>query len=116
MVLEKNLAQLTQMYHQLINQRAQLKLDVQMKDKQLLRKTKKCDDNDKQVGTLKEDCKLYRVQCDELKEIIKKRVPDCEAILAQPIFSQAAPIYSSQANVVKPLRGGGGTSSLLILK
>ena len=110
-VLEKNVAQLTQMYHQIANQRATLSIDIQVKDKSLQRKAQKIEELEKQVGNLKDDSKFTRAQCDELKEIIRKRLSDAEQILIQPIFTQAAPTYAQQANLVRSLRGGGGVQS-----
>ncbi len=107
--MEKNVFQLNQMYHQIASQRATMSIDLQMKDKNLQRKMKKVDELEKQVTNLKEDTKNVRAQCDELKEIVRKKLPDAELILAQPIFTQVTPTYASQSNVVKALRGGGGT-------
>ncbi len=103
------------MYHQIANQRATLMIDVQMKDKSIQRKTQKIEEQEKQIANLKEDSKYIRAQCDELKEIVKKRLADAEQILSQPIFTQAAPTYAQQANVMKPLRGGGGITIFICL-
>lgn len=111
-VLEKNVTQLTQMYHQIANQRATLSIDVQMKDKSLKRKAQKIEELDKQIGNLKEDSKNLRAQADLLKEIVKKRLEDGEQILSQPVFTQATFTYTLQTNVVKPLRGGGGKDAI----
>eukprot|EP01022_Parablepharisma_sp_SALTPOND_P014511 TRINITY_DN197_c0_g1_i3.p1 TRINITY_DN197_c0_g1~~TRINITY_DN197_c0_g1_i3.p1 ORF type:complete len:948 (+),score=117.39 TRINITY_DN197_c0_g1_i3:5507-8350(+) len=109
-VLEKNVTQLTQMYHQIANQRAALLIDSQVKDKSIHRKDRKIEEQDKQIANLKGTSNLTRTQFEELKEIIRRRLPDAEEILSQPVFTQAVPTYASPWNVMKPLRGGGGNS------
>ena len=79
-----------------------------MKNNQLVRKTQKVEDYEKQIGKLKEDFKLLKMQSEELKNVIWDSVPNAEEIMAQPMFSQAKPFYLCQANVVKSIRGGGG--------
>lgn len=115
MVLEKNVNQLNQMYHQIANQRASLTIDLQMKEKNIQRKTQRIGELEKQINNLKDDAKFARTQSEELKEIVKKRLPDHEEILNQPLYTQAAPTYFSQAKVVKPLRGGGGNTLKYII-
>ncbi len=97
------------MYHQIASQRATMSIDLQMKDKNLQRKSHKVEELEKQIANLKEDTKNIRVQCDELKDVVRKRLSDAEQILAQPIFTQVTPTYAFQSNVLKALRGGGGT-------
>ena len=94
----------------MVNQGASLKLDLQLKDKQMARKTAKVEENEKQINILKDTVKVLSIRCDDLKDIIRQRVPGCEEILAQPSLTQAIPTFTTQANVVKPLRGGGGSS------
>ena len=96
------------MYHQVANEKTGLSLDIQMKEKNLQRKTQRTEELQRQICSLKEDSKLIRSQCEELKEVIRNRLPDAENILLQPILSQTLPTYSQQVKVVKPLRGGGG--------
>ena len=93
----------------MVNQGASLKLDLQLGSKQLARKTLKVEESEKQIAILKDAVKNLNIQCEELKEIIRKRIPDSQELLAQPILMQANPTFASQANVVKPMRGGGGT-------
>eukprot|EP00826_Nyctotherus_ovalis_P000841 TRINITY_DN10057_c0_g1_i8.p1 TRINITY_DN10057_c0_g1~~TRINITY_DN10057_c0_g1_i8.p1 ORF type:complete len:689 (+),score=305.93 TRINITY_DN10057_c0_g1_i8:449-2515(+) len=107
-VLERNVNQLNQMYHQLTNQRATLAIDLQMKDKSIQRKTQRIEELEKQITQLKDDSNVTHLQCDELKSIMKQRLPDAETILTQGIFAQAVHTYAQQAKIVKALRGGGG--------
>jgi len=109
-VLERNVNQLNQMYHQLTNQRATLAIDLQMKDKSIQRKTQRVEELEKQIAQLKEDSNITRMQCDELKSIVKEKLPDAEKILGQGIFVQAVHTYAQQIKIVKALRGGGGNS------
>ena len=97
-----------QMYNQIMNQRVSLKLDLQMKEKDIARKAQKLKEFEEQIKVLKDDSNLAKQQCSELKDAIRKFVPNCEEILSKPIFSQMAPSYNTQPNVVKSLRGGGG--------
>lgn len=83
-------------------------IDLQMMEKNLSRKTQKIGELEQQIVNLKEDAKLAREQMDELKTIVRNRLPDAESILSAPKFTQAAPTYFQQMKVVKPLRGGGG--------
>lgn len=105
-MLERNVASLTQLYHQLIKQCGELKVDLQLKTKQLARKSKATEDQEKQINSLKECMKNLKIQCDELKEVIKSKVPGAEEILSAPGFAQVNPTFAIQQNVVKTIKGG----------
>ena len=108
MVLEKNMEQLSKHYYDHINKIAYLNLDIQMKAKQIERKTQKLEECEKQIGKLREDLKQAKTLSEELKKIIWEHVPSAAEILSQPIFSNAKPFYVYQANLVRSIRGGGG--------
>lgn len=88
------------------NERDALNFDQRLKESQLERKQKRLEEADKQIKILKENFKLMCQQSDELKDIIRKKIPEGEEILSQPIFYQIIPCYCSPANVVKTIRGG----------
>ncbi len=108
-VLEKNMEQLSKHYYDHINKIAYLNLDIQMKAKQLERKTQKLEEYEKQTAKLKEDLKQAKTLSDELKKVIWENVPTAAEILSQPVFSNAKPFYVYQANLVRSIRGGGGS-------
>jgi hypothetical protein len=91
---------------ELVTQRTGLVIDLQMRDRNIKRKTQRIEELEKQIINLKEDFKQMRFQCEELKEIIKFKVPDADVLLLQPMFAPANPTYTHQVRVVKPLRGG----------
>jgi len=101
------------MYHQIRQQQASLTIDCQTKDRNIKRKEKKIEELEKQTLNLKEDSNHTKMQLDELKSIIKKRLPDAEQILTQPVFQYSGATYIMQSNVVKPLKGGGGIFRIL---
>jgi hypothetical protein len=87
-----------------------MRLELQLKEKHLMRKNAKAEENEEQINILKDTVKNLSMQCDELKNIIRKHVPNHEEILAQPILTQAVPTFTAQTNVMKPLRGVGGST------
>eukprot|EP01022_Parablepharisma_sp_SALTPOND_P000692 TRINITY_DN1042_c0_g1_i1.p1 TRINITY_DN1042_c0_g1~~TRINITY_DN1042_c0_g1_i1.p1 ORF type:complete len:1034 (+),score=97.83 TRINITY_DN1042_c0_g1_i1:4392-7493(+) len=107
-ILEKSMEQLSKYYYDHINKIAYLNLDIQMKQKQLERKTHKLEEYEKQVGKLKEELKQSKLLSEELKKVIWENVPTAAEILSQPLFSNAKPFYVYQANLVRSIRGGGG--------
>jgi len=91
---------------ELVTQKAGLIIDLQIKDRNVERRTEKIEKLEKQIINLKEDSKHMAFQCEELKEIIRSKVPDADTLLLQPMFALANPTYTHQVRVVKPLRGG----------
>jgi len=64
--LERNLEQLTLMYHQLVSQKSMLKVDNQVYEKKLQRKSERCDELIKQLNAASEQLSGYKHRCEML--------------------------------------------------
>lgn len=107
LVLERNLKQLHQMYHQLLQDKAEKKVTIEMNQKQIKRLTGKIDEKDSQIANAKAYQQSSNDLIEKMKEFIKKNVEN-GAQIVEAEFSQTQATYSSQSNVIRPLKGGGG--------
>jgi kinesin family member 5 len=90
--LEKNLQQLTIMYHQLITQKSQLAVDKQLADKKLLRnadKIKSLEEENKKLREFNEQAEFKIKMCNEENNYLKQRTS------------------IGIGNIKKTIRGGG---------
>jgi len=117
--LERNLEQLTLMYHQLASQKSLLKVDNQVFERKVQRKNEKITELEKQLAKAKEQLNMFKAQAEALKNaLIKNTIPGSEGmvlseeqqnfLLQRPYLgvtsSVALPQHSSK--IRKPIKGG----------
>ncbi len=107
MVMQENLLRLNQMYHQKLNQWAASKCDLETQGKQMKRMQEMKEDMSRQVSNMRDQVNATSAQCDQLKELIRFRVPEGEKLLESPLLAQINPMLVGPQNVIKAIRGGG---------
>jgi len=103
------------MYSQLVSQHTNTTVDSQMKDQKISRNNTKIIELEKQISSIKEYSNNIKTENDALKEIIKKKLPEAEEILSQSIFNQNSPVYVTQTNILKSIKGGGGKRRTMLM-
>ena len=93
--LERNLEQLTIMYHQLITQKSQVQVEKQLADKKLSRVSKT-------IQTLEDDVTKYK----KLNEQIEQKLAICEEELNKSIVCRERKYSANNGNIVKTIQGG----------
>ena len=115
--LEKNLEQLTQMYHQLITSKSTMKNDIEILEKKLVRKREHVTNLDKQVSTMRTQVNGLMTQVKMLlseleNHVSQERLKQLSSIEGGPqvnhshASSRFMPLVTSK-NIKKPIRGGG---------
>ena len=93
--LERNLEQLTLMYHQLITQKSQVQVEKKLADKKLLRVTDKVKEIEDEAGRFK-----------TLYEQYKDKLDVCEEELRKAIASRERRMTAQSGNIMKTIQGG----------
>lgn len=100
--LERNLEQLTLMYHQLVSQKSMLKVDNQVYEKKLQRKSERCDELIKQLNAASEQLSGYKHRCEILSyELTEMRNAGGTASATKGLNS-----VSGNHKIKKKIKGG----------
>lgn len=100
--LERNLEQLTLMYHQLVSQKSMLKVDNQVYEKKLQRKSERCDELIKQLNAASEQLSGYKHRCDMLTvELNEMKNAGSVSFGSKPLNS-----VSGNHKIRKKIKGG----------
>ena len=99
--LERNLEQLTLMYHQLISQKSILKVDKQVSERKISRLTEKIKGLEKMNTQTKQDLVNEKEKSKKLAE----HMDDLGASRLHPLHSPG----NFARNIRKPIIGGGGS-------
>lgn len=97
--LERNLEQLTLMYHQLLSQKSMLKVDKQINERKIQRLNEKCQIIEDKSNVLKS--KLMQAQ-----QQIKNLQSENEEVVTTPRYSVS--VTPGYAKIKKTIKGGGG--------
>jgi len=68
--LERNIEQLTLMYHQLVSQKSSLKVECQVNEKRIQRKNERINSLEKQLAQTREQVQAFKSQVESLKQIL----------------------------------------------
>jgi len=68
--LERNIEQLTLMYHQLVSQKSSLKVECQVNEKRIQRKNERITSLEKQLAQTREQVQAFKSQVESLKQIL----------------------------------------------
>jgi len=96
--LDKNLEQLTVMYHKLVAQNSGLKVEVSENDKKVQRKDQRITQLEKNLREAKQKYEKLLTQCANLTSAM-----DC---MGQGRVAVGVPAAARRANIVRPVRGG----------
>mmetsp|Transcript_4010 Transcript_4010/g.10341 ORF Transcript_4010/g.10341 Transcript_4010/m.10341 type:complete len:700 (-) Transcript_4010:21-2120(-) len=99
--LDKNLEQLTVMYHKLVAQNSGLKVEVSENDKKIQRKDQRINQLEKNLREAKQKYEKLLTQCANLTSAM-----DCMGRSKAAEFAGAAGAAVRRANIVRPVRGG----------
>uniref|UniRef100_A0A0G4FSF9 Kinesin-like protein n=1 Tax=Chromera velia CCMP2878 TaxID=1169474 RepID=A0A0G4FSF9_9ALVE len=93
--LDRNLEQLTIMYHKLVSQNSGLKVECQVNEKKLARKEQRIANLEKSLETAKAKYEKLLQQCANLTSTVES------------MYKSGAAAQGRRQNMQKPLRGGG---------
>jgi len=112
-IMQDNMNRLNEMYHQKLNQCAIIKNESDIKENAFKRVLDSKSEMAKQIINMKEQINLLVKQCEELKGIVKTKMPEGEKILLDLGLNNPNPVFLAQQNVVKVIRGGQNSAVLL---
>ena len=98
--LERNLEQLTLMYHQLVSAKSVLKIDNQVNEKKLKRKVAKVAQLEKELGVYREKIEAYKKKSHNMK----KEREDAWRMTMTPKHN----------NIKRTIKGGGHRASTML--
>jgi kinesin family protein 5 len=100
--LERNLEQLTLMYHQLVSQKSMLKVDNQVYEKKLHRKTERCEELTKQLGSASEQLSGYKHRC----EMLANELAEVRSTGRDSAMMRSHASVSGHHKIRKKIKGG----------
>ena len=108
--LQESLSSLNQMYHQKLNQDAVTKHNLEQQKSMLEKVTEEKNRLNEQIMTMRYQINTLTEECENSREYIRNKVPNGDKILEDPELSKVNPKFVDKHNVVKKIRGGGGSS------
>eukprot|EP00826_Nyctotherus_ovalis_P034573 TRINITY_DN2894_c0_g3_i1.p1 TRINITY_DN2894_c0_g3~~TRINITY_DN2894_c0_g3_i1.p1 ORF type:complete len:732 (-),score=224.34 TRINITY_DN2894_c0_g3_i1:134-2329(-) len=109
-VLQESLGSLNQMYHMKLNQDAVAKYDLELQKSVLGKVTAEKSKLNEEIMTMRSKINALTEECKYCKDYIRDKVPNGAKILENPELNKVSPIFIDKHNVVKRIRGGGGSS------
>jgi kinesin family protein 5 len=100
--LERSLEQLTLMYHQIISQKSMLKVDNQVYEKKLQRRTERCDELLTQLNLVSEKLSYCRHRC----EILTNEIALTRRAGRDSLAVRAHTSYTGNHRIRKRIKGG----------